>query len=136
MLAPMLQYLHQSLRALGQMKEADDPFCYAQAHFFMGLAYGYVQSMGIGKRYIRTAVEVVRKHGIRFVPNGSKTPDGSPESVVTLSMAEPVECVRERAALLAEMVYVENMFYLMGQPAIKMDFELEEVFELELPVRL
>lgn len=115
------------------MKEEDDTLQYVQANFYMGLAYAYTQTMHIAKRYIRKAVDCVKRKDIRFVPMSTGDASNSESRIVTPPQ-ESFEITREKAALLAQIVYVENMFYLIGQPASLVGFYLEDHFKSELPV--
>jgi hypothetical protein len=125
-----VEHLDLALRALGNMKEEDDPMSFAQANFFIGKAYTYTQSVGIGKRYLRKAMQTVRRYGIRFVQDsGSADPNGGSP------FPEPAEIICERFMLLGELLYTEVVFYMFGQPTVQLDFHQEEYFRSEIPVR-
>lgn len=100
-------HLHLTLDALASMKERDDPYSYAQAHLFLALTYGYAHSMSLGKRYLKKAVEIIRRNRLRFVPIS----DGD----VAQSQEEDTESLYERVTVLAQMVYVGIITYLVGQ---------------------
>lgn len=95
------------------MNEEDDPLALAQANLFMGSAYGYAQSLKTGKKYLKRSAEIIRRHKLRFV----KTSIGknAEQRSNILSSQEVLDEVQERAAFLAQTVYVEILAYLMGQ---------------------
>lgn len=102
------------------MNEETDPFCFARANFFLGMAHGYIQGLRQAKSYHRIAMDVVRRNGIRFV---TMSDGGAVTNVV-----EPLEEVHERSAILAHMVYLANHIYLLGKPDFKMPFYNDEDF--------
>lgn len=95
------------------MKEEDDPLALAQANLFMGSAYGYAQALGTGKKYLKRSVEIIRRHKLRFVT--ISTGDRATQRVDILSSQEVMDEVHERAAFLAQTLFIETLAYIMGQ---------------------
>lgn len=122
-------HLRLTLEALGSMREEDDPFSFARAHFFLGMAHAYTQGFRQARHYYRIAMDIIRRHGIRFV---TMSTGGAVKNLM-----EPLEEVHERAGILAHMVYLANHIYLLGKPDFNMAFHMDEDFnKSELPVRI
>lgn len=120
-------HLQLALDALGTMREEDDPFSLAQANFFMGMAYGHTQVIASAKQYLMRAVQITRRHNIRFVPMSE---EGSPHSP-----PEFTEEVHERVAFLAHMLHLETAMYLVDKPpSAPPGVNFEEHIEYQLPV--
>lgn len=111
MLPAQAMHLQCSLDALHSMREEDDPLSLAQAYFYMGMAHAYMQAIKVGKRYFKKCVDVVQRNKIRFVPisNG----DGDSLNIIS-TPPESQECVHERVVFLAQMVYLEDVVYIIG----------------------
>lgn len=124
-------HLLLSREALKTIQEKDDPFTYAQAHFYLGFAYTYARSILPGKRHLKRAVEALRRNNIRFVPMST----GDMEEYNPIStVVEPLDLVRERITLLSGVVFVEIMFYLVGQPSLVLGFKVGDDYKSEMPV--
>lgn len=49
---------------------------------------------------------------------------------------ESLELIRERVALLAQMVFIELLFYLLGQPSSVLGYDFNKEYQSELIVCL
>lgn len=129
------RHLRLSWDALKTMKEESDPLAFAQANFYIGCAYTYVQSMQIGKRYLKRAVEIIDRRKFRFVPiSVGDTSDHELKSF--LPSAEPLDLMLERVSLLSQMVFIEVMSYLLGQPSSILGYHFGDKYRSELLVHL
>lgn len=126
-------HLRLAVDALATMKEEDDPFAFAQAYFYMGLANGYVQNVNTSIRLLRKSVETVRRNNIRYVPFsiGDATQQ---EPNILASLPEFSEEVHERAVLLSQMLHSETFMYIVGQPG-EGGYHCEDDLKGVLPVR-
>lgn len=116
------------------MKEEDDPIVLAQANFCIGAAAVHCRSFRIGKRYLKRAVQIIRRNDIRFVPSPPVV-DG--ESTIIVSLVEPPRLMEERVTLLTQVVSMELLLYLLGQPTLVLTgFEVLADEEPEFPVRI
>lgn len=112
------------------MSEEEDPFLFAQANFYMGCAYSYARSLKLGKRHFKRAGEIIRRNHIRFVPISQ----GGTELNTAVCSTEPLDVVQERVTLLAQMVFSEVAFYLIGQPSLVIGFVVGDEERSDLPV--
>jgi hypothetical protein len=120
-------HLRLTLDVLEKMVEEEDPFIFAQANFYVGIAHAYgINAYREAKRYCQTAVQVFRRNNIRFV---SVSTGHDVES-----KREDLEELHERTVFLGHMLYLETHVYLIGQPSATMEFEIGEDFKVELPV--
>lgn len=132
-LAIQARHLFLARQAIKRMTEKEDPLAFAQANFYMGSACCYARSMPSGKRYLKVTVEILRRNNIRFVPVSEG--DSAQHELNTVPSLEPLELVRERVTLLTQVVFVEVMFYLLGQPSLVVGFNVGQDYKSELPVR-
>jgi hypothetical protein len=131
------KHLHLALQALRTMKEEDDPFSFAQANFFIGTAYLYVRAVHVGNRYLKRAIQTIKRNNIRFVSSSRRdyiSSEPNPNIDPPLPETESLEIVYERCLLLGELVYIGVVFYMIGQPTVKFDIVLEDYFLSQLPV--
>lgn len=119
------------------MNEKEDPFTVAQANFYLGTAAIYCRSVGVGKRYLKRSVDIIRRNNIRFVPIPRDEAYTGQGANTVLSSVEPMELIEERVTLLAQVVSMELLIYLVGQPSLVLTgIEVLKDEEPELPVCL
>lgn len=97
--------------------EQEDPFSFALAYFYMGLAHGYAQNSTMAIRTLRKSVESIRRNGIRYMPISHGNASQQGPNVLT-SLPEFSEEVHERAVFLSQMLHSETFMYMAGQPNI------------------
>lgn len=125
-----------SQEALKDMKEADDPLAFAQANFYLGFAYSYCRSLRVEKRYIERTMEIIRRNDIRFVPMSKGNSLPGEELDAASPMVDLLDLTQERVTFLAEVVSVEIMFYLVGQPSmVSAGLEISEDHAFQFLVR-
>lgn len=100
-------YLHETMDALERMQENDDPQAFAHANFLVAEMYFYTQFIDAGLHYLAITAEVVVRHNIRFAPN-CRVENVDPSDFIRYS-----EDVHERAAFLAQLIYVETCLALL-----------------------
>jgi len=131
------KHLDLALQALRTMQEDDDAVSFAQANFLIGTAYLYVRALHVGNWYLKRAIHTIKRHHIRFVSSSRRdyiSSEPNPNIDPPLPEIESPEIVHERCLLLGEIVYVGVLFYMMGQPTVKLDIAVDDYFLSQLPV--
>jgi hypothetical protein len=100
-------------------------------------AYAYVRAVHAGNRYLKRAIQTIKRNNIRFVSTSRRDyipSEPNPNIDPPLPEIESLEIVQERCLLLGEIVYVGVLFYMIGQPTVKLDSVLDDYFLSQLPV--
>lgn len=109
-----------TLDALASMREEHDPLSLAQALYSTAMVYAYTKAVKISKVYFKRCMAVIRRNNIRVVPHQQGYKDQS-------VLPDPLELHEkscERVAFLAQMLYIEDMVYIIGQPARHFGYRL------------
>ena len=95
--------------SLANVRESEDAFSYAQAHWLM--AYGYLtqQHYPLAERYLESSVRAVEGNPVAFLPHLVRT-DG-PED------AEISEQSQDRMAFLASLIYYRALLRIRVRDA-------------------
>lgn len=115
--------------------EAEDPFSFVQAYYFMANSCFYTYTYAPGKRYLKKAIDTAIRHGIRMVDRSfSNSPDSSNYSTIMDPPPEHLESVQERVATLTQMIFTPLQHrFLTGDDVPSSDC-LEEQFRNDLSV--
>ena len=117
------------------MNEAEDPFTFIQAYYFMASSCFYTYTYEPGKRYLRKAVDAAKRHGVRMVDRSSSDSSDSPNlSTIMDPPPEHLESVQEKVATLSQMILTPLQHRLMTGANIRVSEYLEDQFRNELPV--
>ena len=95
--------------SLANVRESEDAFTYAQAHWLM--AYGYLTQIHypLAEKYLESCVRAVEKNPIAFLPHLVRA-EGSEDSEIS-------EKSQDRMALLASIVYHRALLRVRVQDA-------------------
>ena len=117
------------------MVEAEDPFSFIQAHCFMANSCFYTYTYVPGRRYLKKAIDMVKRHGIRIVDRSFSNSSDSPNhNTIMDPPPEYLESVQERVATLAQLVFMPLQYRLLTGDHIALSDYLEDQFRNELPV--
>lgn len=117
------------------MVEEQDPFSFVQAYYFMASSCFYTYTYVPGKRYLKKAIDIVKRHGIRMVDRSYSDSSDSPDyNMIKDPPPEHLESVRERVAILTQMLFTPLQHRLMTGEHIHLSNYLEAQFRNELPV--
>jgi len=94
-------FFKMALESLGAVKESEDAFTYAQAHWLM--AYGYLTQLHypLAEKYLESCVRAVERNPAAFLPHLVRTK--GPED------AEISEQSQDRMAFLASLIYYRTL---------------------------
>lgn len=117
------------------MVEAEDPFTLLQVYYVMSNACFYTYTYLPAKRYLRNAIEVAKRNGIRMVDRSSSNSSDSPTNNTIMDPPpEHLESVRERVATLTQLIFMQVQHQLLTGENVPLSKYLEEQFREELPV--
>jgi hypothetical protein len=123
------------LEAVLTMVEADDPFSFIQAYCFMASSCFYTYTYVPATRYLKKAVDIARKRGIRMVDRSFSNSSDSPDhNTIMDPPPEYLESVQERVATLVELISTPLQYRLLIGEDIPVSNYLEDQFRNELPV--
>lgn len=110
-------FFAMALESLANVRESEDAFTYAQAHWFM--AYGYLTQLHypLAEKYLESCVQAVEGNPVTFLPHLVRTE--GPED------AEISEQSQDRMAFLASLIYYRALLRIRVQDA-KSGAPLEE----------
>lgn len=117
------------------MQEAEDPFTFIQAYYFMANSCLYTYTYAPGKRYLKRAVDTAKRHGIRMVDRSFSDSSDSPNrNMIMDPPPEHLESVQERVATLTQMIFTPLQYRLVTGEDLDVSDYLEDQFRNELPV--
>ena len=123
------------LESVLTMVEANDPFSSVQAYYFMSNSCFYTFTYVPAKRYLKKAVDIAKRHGIRMVDrSSSNSSDSSDRGTIMDPPPEYLESVRERVATLVQLISTPLQYQLLTGDDIPVSNYLEDQFRDELPV--
>jgi len=123
------------LEAVLTMVEADDPFSSIQAYYFMANSCFYTYTYVPATRYLKKAVDIAKRHGIRMVDRSFSNSSDSPNhNTIMDPPPEHLESVQERVATLVQLISTPLQYRLLTGKDIPMSNYLEDQFRSELPV--
>jgi len=107
-----------TFRFLSMIRQDEDQFTFAQAHWAVALAMMAVGNPNLAWKHYRRAITVIRSYDIRFAPLTNTNHLGIPPITAGLI---PSEEDHERVAFLAKILYLEVFlyFYVSGLPGTK-----------------
>lgn len=124
-----------ALEAVLTMVEADDPFSFIQAFYFMANSCFYTYTYVPAERYLKKAVDITKRHGIRMVDRSFSDSSDSPDHDAIMDPPpEHLELVRERVATLVQLISIPLQYRLLTGKDIPVSTYLEDQFRNELPV--
>jgi hypothetical protein len=102
-------FFSMASESLASVRESEDAFSYAQAHWLM--AYGYLtqQHYPLAERYLESSVRAVEGNPVAFLPHLVRTDD--PED------AEISEQSQDRMAFLASLIYYRALLRIRVRDA-------------------
>ena len=120
------------------VEEAEDPFTFIQAYYFMALSCFYTYTYVPAKRYLKKAVDATKTHDIRMVDwSFSNSSDSPNQNLIMDPPPEHLESVQERVSTLVQLVSMPVQYRLLtGLEDIPVSSYLEDQFRNELPVGL
>lgn len=125
------------LESVLTMVEADDPFSSIQAYYFMANSCFYTYTYVPAKRYLKKAVDIARRHGIRMVDRSFSNSSDSPNhNTIMDPPPEYLESVQERVATLVQLISTPLRYQLLTGEDIPVSNHLEDQFRSELPASL
>lgn len=97
-----------ALESLANVKESEDAFTYAQAHWLM--AYGYLTQLHypLAEKYLESCVRAVEGNPVAFLPHLVRVE--GPEDAVS-------EQSQDRMAFLASLIYYRALLRVRAQDA-------------------
>ncbi|KAF9785874.1 hypothetical protein BJ322DRAFT_1056718 [Thelephora terrestris] len=114
--------------------EAEDPFTFLQAYYVMANSCFYTYTYAPAKRYLKKAVDVAKRNGIRLVDRSFSDSSDSPNhNVIMDPPPEYLESVQERVATLVQLIFTPLQHHLMTGEDIPLSSYLESQFRDELP---
>lgn len=117
------------------MVEAEDPLSFIQAYYFMAGSCFYTYTYVPGKRYLKKAIDVAKRNGIRMVDRSFSSSSDSPShNAIMDPPPEYLELVQERIATLVQLIFTPLQHRLLTGEDIPLSNYLEEQFRYELPV--
>jgi hypothetical protein len=117
------------------MNEEGDPFAFIQAYCVMANSCFYTYTNVPGKRYLKKAIDIAKKRGIRMVDRSFSDSSDSPNhNTIMDPPPEYLESVQERVATLAQLIFMPLQHRLLTGEAIRLSSYLEDQFRDELPV--
>ena len=120
-------HLTLAYETLRQMKEADDPFIYGQAHHYLALSAMYSQPIPIVIAYHEEAVKIVERNGLHTIKD--------PGHLLSDPHLEASE-VLERAVFLGSLLVVEIMLDIVGVKKRTLCYTIEDEYQYRFPVCL
>jgi hypothetical protein len=110
-------FFRMASESLASVKESEDAFTYAQAHWLM--AYGYLTQLHypLAEKYLESCVRAVERNPAAFLPHLVRTKD--PED------AEISEQSQDRMAFLASLIYYRTLLRIRIRDA-KSGAQLED----------
>jgi len=124
-----------SLETVLTMVEAEDPFSFIQAYYFMANSCFYTYTYVPAWRYIKKAIDMTKRHGIRMVDRSFSDSSDSPNhNTIMDPPPEYLESVQERVATLAQLIFMPLQYRLLTGDGIAVSDYLEDQFRNELPV--
>jgi len=107
-----------TFRFLSMIRQEEDPFTFAQAHWAVALAMMVIGNPNLAWKHYRRAITVIRRQDIRFAPLANTNHLEIPPTTTGLI---PSEEDHERVAFLAKILYLEAFlyFYVSGLPGTK-----------------
>jgi hypothetical protein len=120
-----LAFAYETLR---QMKEAEDPFIYGQAHHYLALSALYSQPIPTAIAYHQEAVNIVERNGLHILKDTG-------QMISDLAHLEASE-VLERAVFLGTLLVVEIVLDMVGVKKRSLCYAIEEGYLYKFPVRL
>lgn len=117
------------------MVEAEDPFSSIQAYYFMANSCFYTYTYVPAGRYLKKAVDIAKRHGIRMVDRSFSDSSDSPNrNPIMDPPPEHLESVQERVATLVQLISTPLQYRLLTGNDIPVSSYLEDQFRNELPV--
>jgi hypothetical protein len=102
-------FFSMASESLANVRESEDAFTYAQAHWLM--AYGYLtqQHYPLAEKYLESSVRTVEGNPVAFLPHLVRTEDSGD--------AEISEQSQDRMAFLASLIYYRALLRIRVQDA-------------------
>ncbi|KAF9652041.1 hypothetical protein BDM02DRAFT_3184028 [Thelephora ganbajun] len=116
------------------MVEAENPFSFIQAYCFMANSCFYTYTYVPGKRYLKKAIDIAKRSGIRMVDRSfSDSSDSPSHNTIMDPPPEYLESVQERVATLTQLIFTPLQHRLLTGEDIPLSDYLEDQFRNELP---
>ena len=117
------------------MVEMEDPFTFLQVFYAMSNSCFYTYTYVPAKRYLKKAIDVAKRNGIRMVDWSISDSSDSPDrNRIMDPPPEHLESVQERVATLVQLIFTPLQHRLMTGDDVPLSNYLESQFRDELPV--
>jgi len=126
----LCMYLRLMREAFVTMYEDDDPLSFAEVCQFVSLWCTYNHNAILGVQYFIKAMDVVKRHDIRFVSR----PASNHSQPYRSSCSESPEEILERMAFLTLLIYHQTHLQLVTGKSEDLSYDLRQQFFKELPV--